>query len=145
MAILNYTTGVKADKSIGEIHKKLVAFGAQSIMVEYEDGLPSSMSFNLSVVHGEGAAFSVGYRLPANIEGVHAALKKAKVENRYASFDHARKVGWRILKDWVEAQLAFLEAGLAPPSQILLPFAITPDGRTLYEHFAEDPRKLLSN
>lgn len=143
MAILNYTTKIKPERSVAEIQKKLAAFGASSIMVDYEDGTPSSLSFNISAIY-KGEAMNMAYRLPVNAEGVLEALKNAKVQRSYQTIEHARSVAWRILKDWVESQLAIIEAGLAAPAQVLLPYAIAPDNRTLFDHFAENPQKLLS-
>ncbi len=45
----------------------------------------------------------------------------------------AARVGWRILKDWVRAQMAILETEMVEIEQIFLPYMEAKDGRTLYE------------
>lgn len=48
-----------------------------------------------------------GIRLPANVDAVLAVLAKQKVK---CGRDQAERVAWRILKDWVAAQMAILES-----------------------------------
>src|SRR5438552_18436509 len=43
----------------------------------------------------------------------------------------AVRVEWRIVKDWVEAQLALIETRMVTAQQVFLPYAIMRDGRTL--------------
>ena len=46
MPILNYTTRIEAEKTVGEIQKRLAAASARQILSEYDaDGLLSSVSF----------------------------------------------------------------------------------------------------
>jgi hypothetical protein len=45
----------------------------------------------------------------------------------------AGRVAWRILKDWVEAQLALVEAELVDVAEIMLPYMVTNDKRTVYQ------------
>jgi hypothetical protein len=58
--------------------------------------------------------------------------------------EHAINVAWRVIKDWVEAQLALIEANQVKIEQVFLPYAITAQGNTLYEQIASDPRLLVS-
>jgi hypothetical protein len=49
------------------------------------------------------------------------------------TLEQALRVSWRILKDWVEAQIAIVETKMVQIEQVFLPYAIMPDGRMLYE------------
>ncbi len=144
MPILNYTTTVSAEKTVSQIQAALAKAGAQRVSVDYDDEGPAALAFALGVVLASGRAEVVSFRLPADFAGVGAALKKARVAGRYQRPEHVRRVAWRIVKDWLEAQLAMIEAGVARPEQVLLPYAVAPDGRTLFEHFAESPNRLLT-
>ena len=74
--------------------------------------------------------------MPANINGVMLAMQRdKKVPRGKCNMEQAARVGWRIVKDWVEAQLAMIHASMAETSEIFLPYAITSDGRTVYEKF----------
>ena len=144
MPILNYTSKIPAEKTAAEIQQRLVAFGATSIQVDYDNRVPVALSFTLDGLTKGGRAFHAPFRLPTNAQGVGEAMKRAKLTPSYLRPEHVQGVAWRILKDWVEAQLAVMEAGLARPEQILLPFAVAPDGLTVYDHFDADPSRLLS-
>lgn len=144
MPILNYTTSVAVDRTVLKIQKKLAGFGASQIAIDYDDIGASAVAFTLDVAPQGQPATRVQFRLPADFDGVDAALKKARVEKRYKKPEHVRKVAWRIVEDWISAQLAILEAEIARPEQLLLAFAVMPDDRTLYEHFTDNPQRLLS-
>ena len=47
------------------------------------------------------------------------------------------RVAWRILKDWVAAQLAIVETEMVSLDEVMLPYLRSDDGRTLYELFTE--------
>lgn len=150
MPILNYTTEVSATKSVSEIVALLVRKGAQSITHEYfGDGRVKSVSFVMQVANQP-----VRFLLPSNAEGVAGVLKKEKpynysrnrggVDKYYREQrEQAERIAWRILKDWIEAQIALIESGQAEPAQIFLPYAQQADGRTMYELFVESKQKQL--
>lgn len=126
MPILNYTTSMPVANSVAEIQKKLVKASASAILSEYENGVLSHISFKVKTQHGD-----ITFRLPANIEGVFSALKR---DCKKVKREQAERVAWRIIKDWVEAQLAIIEAGMATLPQVFLPYAQTQNG-TVYECF----------
>jgi hypothetical protein len=131
MNIKNYTTGVPAERSIGEIEKLLSMFGCNAIMKDYSgDGKVVSLAFKYQ---------NNAYKLPINTEGVYAVIfakKRARhgvnvMRNRE---EQAYRIAWRLLKDWIHAQLSIVVSGQATPEQIMLPYMW--DGRrTVYEAF----------
>lgn len=140
MAILNYTTSIPCEKTISEIQKCLVSHGASKIVTDYSEGIPSAVTFCL--VLNENL---VAYSLPANYEGVLMAMKKdRKVPTRLCTKEQALKVSWRIIKDWVEAQMAIVEAKLADVAEVFLPYAITKNGNTLYKEIQGNGMLLLN-
>jgi len=70
-------------------------------------------------------------------------LQEQAVERKYKTQTHARCVAWRIVKDWVRAQLALIESGQATLPQLFLPHAVRADGRTFFEVVAAEPQLLL--
>jgi hypothetical protein len=138
--ILNYTTKIDPAKTVGEIQAILVRHGAKSVSTDYEGGLPTAITF-LAEINSE----FISFRLPSNHAGVLAALQKDKaIEPRYRTEEQARRVGWRITKDWVEAQMAIVQANLASLPEVFLPYAITPTGQTLFSVVNERGLKLLT-
>ena len=142
MSILNYRTRIDATKTAGEIQLKLVKAGAQAILSEYDDEqILSAMSFRIMTTHGV-----ISFRLPANIDGVYRAIcKDKKISKGSKTREHATRVAWRILKDWVEAQLAIVEAELASFPQAFLAYAQNAKGETVYESLEAGGFKQLTH
>lgn len=140
MAILNYTTKISANKTIGEIQEVLVEHGAKKIVCDYaDDKTPSSVTFGLMM--GDRMTY---FALPANYNGVLKAMEKdPSIKRAFCNKDQAVRIAWRILKDWIEAQCAIIEAGLAEMPEVFLPYAVTKDGGTLYKEIKEGQHKLL--
>jgi hypothetical protein len=128
MAILNYTTKIDSFKTIGEITKCLVSHGASKIVTDYQGMVPSAITFSLMI--GDKPVY---YSLPANYSGVLRAMELNKVSKSFCNQEQAVRVSWRIIKDWVEAQMAIVEAQLADVSEVFLPYAIMATGNTLYQ------------
>jgi len=140
MAILNYTTQISSEKTISEIQKCLVKHGATKVVTDYTAGLPSAVTFCLNINGG-----MVAFALPANYAGVLRSMKKdRKVPSRLCNDEQALRVSWRIVKDWVEAQMAIVEAQLADVTEVFLPYAITKNGNTLYKEVQGNGMLLLN-
>jgi len=127
MAILNYTSKIEASKSVSDIQMILSRKGASRIMMDYEEGIPSAISFQI-MVNGNVLSF----RLPANWKGVLRVLQNTKgVAKSYQTESHAVRVCWRIIKDWVEAQMAIIEAEQVDLATVFLPYAVMGNGETV--------------
>ena len=135
MPILNYTTKVPVSRTMAQISEILAKAGAEGILTNYENKEPCGITFNANTPHG-----LVYFKLPANVQGVSKALSD---DNCYRDEAHASRVAWRILKDWIEAQMAIIEAGMAELSQVFLPYAQTSSGETVYELANKTGMKLL--
>ena len=131
MPLLNYTTKVDVYTTIGAIQGQLVRHGARKIMQDYdENGRITSLSFLVDTPSGPR-----GIRLPANVDAVHAVLMRQKVK---CDREQAERVAWRIIKDWVEAQMAILESEMVQINEIFLPYMVNNAGRTLFEAYREN-------
>jgi len=131
--LLNYTTSLTVNKTVSQVQKILMAHGAKAIAQQCAQGRITSMFFQI-----EGPEGDLSIKLPVNAERVHAVLQRqyreGDLRNRaYAQPEHAERVAWRILKDWLEAQMAILESEMVTLPQIFLPYIIGDGGRTLYE------------
>lgn len=136
MPILNYTTDVPVDRTLAAITKLLVRAGARSISTNYDvDGVPTGVVFHAPTPLGPRV-----FSLPVNALKVEAVLRKQKVERRYQGAKHAERVAWRILKDWLEAQLAVIEAEMVSLDEVMLPYmwASVEDERTVYQLYVEN-------
>lgn len=136
MALKNYTSTVPVEKTVGEIHIMLAQHGARKIMFDYDDaGRILAICFSIETPQG-----AQGIKLPANADRVQAVLKQQKNDpknrnrvNIDASFEQAERVAWRIVKDWLGAQLAILETEMVEVQQVFLPYFVNRQGQTLFE------------
>ena len=134
---LNYTTVVPVSRSAGACQAMLGEAGASAVAVTYANRKPVGLSFRLETAHGVR-----DFELPVNIEGVHHVLCHADypstvrpgVLGKYLSREHAEQVAWRIAKDWLEAQLAIIAAGMVTLDEVMLPY-LQVEGGTLYQAY----------
>ncbi|MBA7551574.1 hypothetical protein ES705_44118 [subsurface metagenome] len=136
MPLLNYTTKVPVSRTIAQIQAKLVEHGARAVIMEYgDDGRIKALAFNIKMPNGE-----LPIRLPIDTASTLRVLQKQaanrEIPSGYAREDHAYRVAWRIIKDWVEAQMSLLETEMVKMEEIFLPYVITPGGQTIYEVMA---------
>jgi hypothetical protein len=141
MAILNYTTVVSASKTVGEINEILAKNKARKITMDNdEEGNPTALTF--CIVHNEQL---IAFSLPCNWQGVLKAMTKdPNVPRKFETKEQAIRVAWRIIKDWVHAQMAIIEAEQATMAQVFLPYAITRDGKTVYDFLSSDSTLFLT-
>lgn len=140
--MLNYTTTIPVDKTLGEVSRLLARSGAASVSTHYgDDGTAVGLGFALKTAHGPRT-----FDLPVNVLGVQLAIAAAAKRGvgskmnreKLHSVEHAERVAWRVAKDWLEAQLALIEAGMATLDQVMLPYLVArADGATLYEVYQE--------
>lgn len=142
MALLNYTTKIDADKSVGEISKTLRMVGASSVLTDYDkEGYVSALSFKI-LLEGQ----SIGFRLPCDYKPVLELLKSdKKVPRSLCNQEQAVRVSWRIVKDWVEAQAALIQTKMVSTPTVFLPYAVMANGNTLAENVSQNPQMLLGN
>jgi hypothetical protein len=56
---------------------------------------------------------------------------------RYSTPEHAERVAWRIVKDWLEAQLAIIKTEMVTLDQVMLPYMRGDNGATIYEIYRD--------
>lgn len=136
MAILNYTTTVDSFKTVSEIEYILMKHKAKSIMKNYDGESITGLSFLIDT-----GVQQIPVRLPVKVDEYLEVLKKEKKNSPRSSIkatrEQAERVAWRILKDWVEAQMALLDIQMVRFEEIFLPYIETQTGQTIYERLEE--------
>lgn len=120
----NYTTEVPATRSIENIEKLLVDFGASNIMKEYHDLRPlpvrvcTSISFIIEVDN-----MKLPFKLPANIEAVKNWLKKQKPNSAEKTIaEQANRIAWKQQYEVLHLQLGQIEMNQLEKLEALLPY-----------------------
>ena len=139
----NYTTNKNYIRTIGEIEQVLAGIGAKMIMKDYDEfGAVKALSF---VIPFKGRDIPI--RLPARVDRIPGALRhhfnnnkdlsssqKSLIKKAMTNVDHGRNIGWRIIQDWLEAQIAIMQLDQINMLEALLPFTTwNKNGETLYE------------
>ena len=140
MPLLNYTTTIKVEKTASEIVGILAKHRATNIMMDY-DGTGNVTGIKWRVDADQGP---LGFQLPVNIEAVFQVMTKQGIlrSDNQKRRAQAERTAWRILKDWVEAQMALLETNMVQLEEIFLPYMLTGE-QTLYQVLAAGGFKAL--
>ncbi len=132
MAILNYATTVDVFKTVSEIEYILMKHKAKSIMKKCEDESIVGLSFLIDT-----GCQQIPVRLPVKVDECLEVLKREKKNsprsNIKATREQAERVAWRILKDWIEAQMALLDIEMVKFEEIFLPYIEISGGQTVFE------------
>ena len=138
MPLKNYGTSVSPERSTQQIMSLLAVKGAREILLEYDGiGQIAGLSWRVDTPHG-----NLPFRLPVNVEAVQRTLAQQNrdregVTKNQTTITHARKVAWRTIKDWVDAQMALLETEQVALDQIFLPYMVVKEDQNLYDHMIE--------
>lgn len=137
MPILNYTTTVDAFKTASEIELILVKHKAKSIMKNYDGESITGLSFLIDF-----GVQQIPVRLPVKVDECLEVLKREKKKNPRSNIkatkEQAERIAWRILKNWVEAQMALIDIEMVRFEEIFLPYIETQNGQTIYERLEEE-------
>lgn len=137
-APVNYTTKIDATQTVAEMQALLARHGARRIAVDYGPrGVPSSLDFGLETPHGLRS-----FSIPVDAERMQRLLQaeekagRLKTGSKYerTSLEQAERVAWRVMKTWLEAQLALVAAELVDLDQAMFAYLqVGPAGETIYE------------
>lgn len=129
---------------MGEIQALLARHGARMVLTEYDGkGTATGISFALDTAFGRQA-----FRMPANVEGIWRVMQRqgrdGKLQRRFVTEAQAQRVAWRILRQWLAAQLELIAAEMVRAEEILLPYLIVDreSRQTLYEAMIESRLQL---
>jgi len=138
MALFMETTTVDDVTTVSTIQHLLAVRGASSVSVEYMGGKVEGLTFSLIVC---GAA--IPFKLPCRWQAIEKILKgKGRRPRKNDTWESwSRRVAWRQILRWVEAQLALIETGMVKQEEVFLPYALV-GNQTMFQ-FVEE-RKFLS-
>lgn len=135
MPLLNYTTKIEAVKTAAEIVTILAKHRAVNIMMDY-DGAAKVTGIKWRVETEQGP---LGFQLPVNVDAVFGVMSKQRILNNNSHLRRlqSERTAWRILKDWIEAQMALLETDMVKMEEIFLPYMLSGD-KTFYQVMLAD-------
>jgi len=105
--IKNFSTSIAVEKTISEIEFMLSKYGATKILKEYDsEGHPVTLVFGIMTEKGE-----MPVKLPVRTEKILDVFKMQVSDKKLPkkfwtgnwAKEQASRVGWRIIKDWLDA------------------------------------------
>jgi hypothetical protein len=140
---LNYTTKIPARRTVQECMTLLADAGADAVAAQYREKQPVGLSFQLETPLAGVQTFA----MPVNVDGVQRRLAAANAQGQLRSDGHSNKsfltrehalnVAWRVIRDWLEAQLAIIAAELVSLDEVMLPYLQVAPSKTLYQAYLD--------
>ena len=90
------------------------------------------------------ASGTLGFSLPINADAVFEILTRDRVmkTNPAARMQQANRTAWRIIKEWILAQMALIETEMVTVEEVFLPYMLT-GKQTLYQALSNGDLKML--
>jgi len=136
------TTQIEASQTVGEIQRILGKYGASAILTEYDNGEVTAVSFRVRFNSQE-----IPFRLPCRWEAILKKLKSRRKRRPYKRSieSQARRVAWRQVLRWIEAQLALVDTEMVQIQEVFMPYLQMNTGQTLYEKLEETKFKMIDH
>ena len=142
-AIFMETTGVSAQRTVGEIVAELVRSGAKAVNTDYKDGKVSGLRWVMPV-NGHDVLFDMPVRIDPVFRMLEARAKRPRADFRENAMRDAERIAWRQLLRWVQAQNAMIETGLVEAAEVYLPYrVVNASGSTLFQWLSETKFKMI--
>lgn len=136
-SIVSYTTSIDPMKTATECIALLASRGATDIGLSSDgDGTPTALMFVIVTRWGR-RQFTMPVDLVRTEKALKEAARKGKIPGRYAAPDQARRVAWRVVLHWLEAQLALVEIGAQDLEDAMIGYINVDHGKTLAQSYGE--------
>ncbi len=124
------TTKKEPWETIAEITGVLRNYRVRDTLMNYDDeGYITSFSFTLRI--GENL---IPYKLPVNHIPLWEMAKRK--ETKYIRDEQqSRRVAWRQILKWLEAQMALIDIEMVTADQVLLPYMMVDKNSTVYDKY----------
>lgn len=130
------STTIEPERTAAEIHALLVDAGARQVLTEYNDKREITGIHFVMAVNNQQIPFKMPVRTEtilkyftqkASKTGFLSETKKQQITQK------SKRVAWRQLYRWIQAQLAFIDAGMAETAEVFMPYLQTGPNETLYQ------------
>lgn len=133
MALFMETTKIEPEQTVAQIQRVLGQYGVSAIQTEYDKGEVKAVFFKIKIADKD-----VPFRLPCRSEAVYQIIigRMKKVREKRVGEYHAqaKRIAWRQILRWVEAQMALVETNMVKIQEVFMPYIqVNVEGKTLYE------------
>lgn len=128
------TTKIEPEQTVAEIQRVLGKYGACAVMTEYDKGEVVALTFKIKLTDDKWLPF----RFPCRWQPIHQFLSNKYKRPRHDLKPQAKRIAWRQILRWVEAQMALVETEMVKVQEVFMPYIqINLAGKTLYEHLEQ--------
>lgn len=126
------STEIEVQRTIGEIQSLLVRSGALQVLTSYDPKTrePAALCFTLDV-----QGLTVPFKLPARVEPIFKIINAGSDwrRDKKKDMEQAKRVAWRQIYRWIQAQVALIETGMVAAAEVFYPYAQVSPNETVYE------------
>lgn len=125
------TTSIESAATAAQIQAFLAQAGAAKILSSYSKGEIIGIHFILNINGSE-----VPFQLPVRVDPIFRILQKNRSSAwAYVEKDRAqaKRVAWRQVYRWVQAQIALIQTGMVEPAEVFAPYMQVGPEETLYQ------------
>lgn len=119
------STTINEEKTISQIQSTLSFYGVTAVLIDYKEGRIEALSFKIN-----NLPFSLPCRWRAVLQHV-------------GNEDKARRIAWRQVFRWVQAQCALCDTGMVKIDEVFLPYMQIKPGLLFYEQVQRHGANLL--
>lgn len=124
------TTKISTVKTVTEIQVILGEHGATKVVMDFQGNQVDGIAFMYPWENGQ----EVPFRLPCRWREIETILRKNHRARHGDTFEEwARRVAWRQILRWIQAQFALVETNMVKVSEIFLPYVVMKNKETMFE------------
>jgi len=139
------TTKIDPEQTVTEIQRLLGKYGAGAVMTEYDKGEVAAVTFKISV-YGRDMPFKLPCRWQVIYQVFVNRRRKPRKDAEEKDILQAKRVAWRQILRWVEAQMALVETNMVKIQEVFMPYIqVNLEGQTLYEKLEQTKFKMLEH
>lgn len=146
MRLFMKTTKIEAHKTVAEIQSLLGASGCSGVMTMYDENKDvKSVCFQI-IFEGKTVAFNLPCRWQSIYNQLRINIKRPREGKLEDLKNQAKRVSWRQILWWVQAQLALVQTDMVKIQEVFLPYVqMDITGKTLYQQIEDKGFKLLGH
>ena len=138
------TTKIAAEKTAMEIVGLLARADASQVVTNYKNRELVGLRWTMEI-SGQTIPFS----MPARVAPLYELFQGRRKGYVYAidkerDMAKAKRVAWRHILRWVQAQLAMIDTGMVVAEEAFMAYIEIAPGRTMFDQLAEQKFKALS-
>lgn len=134
MALYMETTKIPVESTVADIQRVLSRYRCKAIATKFTDaGEVEAVVFSIDYGGRE-----MPFKLPARWEPIFELLNKSRSPRNQEKLavqdqEQAKRVAWRQILRWVEAQLALVQTNMVEMAEVFMPYIALRSGQTAFE------------